>query len=111
MVDAHRQEPAGQSENSSDPQAAIGGFGGAEQRAGAAESEGQVTDAGDRALAAHGDLLHALVHQGGAVVVVAAEQLTVGFQLIQGVAGRGDLAPDEIKTRTLEPPDAARPRF
>jgi pilus assembly protein CpaC len=25
--------------------------------------------------------------------------------------GRGDLAPDEIKTRTLEPPDAARPRF
>jgi len=25
--------------------------------------------------------------------------------------GRGDLTPDEIKTRTLEPPDAARPRF
>ena len=25
--------------------------------------------------------------------------------------GRGDLAPDEIKTQTIEPPDAARPRF
>jgi len=25
--------------------------------------------------------------------------------------GRGDLTPDEIKTQTLTPPDAARPRF
>ncbi len=25
--------------------------------------------------------------------------------------GRSDLTPEEIKTQTLEPPDAARPRF